>query len=188
MRRKTSTRALATLTCGVVTVLSLCLGACRASAPPAGARTATPNSTGTPHAQGTTSATPGTGPSSGPVTVAVDRSRYPSGAAVTVTIHNGQSAPVYALDNHSDCTVVELERWVNGAWVGEASCVNQQPRPHVVTIEAGGVLSEMVPGVNNLTGDPWPAGTYRASFAYATSPDQAIGQGSIAYSGSFVVG
>jgi hypothetical protein len=122
------------------------------------------------------------------VTIEVDQPHYSSGQAITVTIHNDRAAPIYAFDNHADCTVVSLEHLASGVWEGVASCVNEQPSPNIVTVEAGATRTEVVPGVNDYSGYPWPGGVYRAAVAYTTSLDQAFGQSSLAYSASFAIG
>ena len=170
---------------GIVAALALGLGACAVVAHPSGALTPTPKSRVTPH----TSATPATTATSGPVAVAVDEPQYTPADTIVVRIHNGLATPIFARDERSDCTLVDLERWVNGSWQVVAPCVNMRPAPHFVQLAPGAALTQqLAPGQSDSSGDAWPAGTYRIAFAYVTSADQPFGQSTVVYSASFAVG
>ena len=100
-----------------------------------------------------------------------------------------QHALAYARDERSDCTVVDLERWVNSSWQIQAPCVNMQPAPHVVQVALDAVLTQqLAPGLSDATVGSWSAGTYRIAFAYVTSADQPFGQSTVIYSASFTIG
>jgi hypothetical protein len=173
------------LTWGIVAALALGLGACRGASPPSGAISPTPQRSVTPP----TSASPATSPTSGPVAVAVDEPHYTPADTIVVSIHNGLATPLFARDERSDCTLVDLERWVNGVWQIQAPCVNMQPAPRVVQLTPGTVLTQqLAPGQSDSSGDGWSVGTYRITFAYVTSANQPFGQSTVVYSASFVVG
>jgi hypothetical protein len=105
-----------------------------------------------------------------------------------VTIHNGLAQPIFARDTHADCTVVQLERLQGGAWQSDPSCIDRQPAPHLDRIDAGDILTQTIPGLNDFTSASWPTGTYRAAVTFTVGPDQSFQQSTIAYSPSFLVG
>jgi hypothetical protein len=157
------------------------LAACAATSHPSGARTPTTAASAT-----TTTAATAT---SGPVSVTPDKPHYAQDDTIVVTIRNGLALTILARDERSDCSVVDLERWNNGTWEIQAPCVNMQPRPHVVEIAPGAVLTEqLAPQQSDLADNQWQAGTYRIAFAYVTSPSQPFGQSTIVYSASFTIG
>jgi hypothetical protein len=99
---------------------------------------------------GATAPPPEIAPTSGPVTVAVDKQQYGPGWPITVTIHDGLQEPILARVDHTDCTVVELELWVNGAWETQAPCEKVLPKPHVAEIGPGTVFTQVVLGFNEF--------------------------------------
>lgn len=158
------------LTCTVVAALALGLGACRVAGPLA-ARTPTPSLV-----------------SSEAVTVAVAKPQYVPHDTILAVIHNGLTTPIFTRDGRSDCTVVDLERWVNDAWQIQAPCVNMQPTPHVMQVAPGAVLSRpLASSLSDVTGGSWPPGTYRLAFAYVTSVDQPFGQSTVIFSATFTI-
>ena len=136
-------------------------------------------------ARGTSSATapPEITPTSGPVTIAVDQQKYEAGWPIIATIHNGLAVPIFAQVNHTDCTVVKLELWVNGAWKTQAPCEKLLSKPHVAEIGPGTVFTQIVPGLNEFRIDPWPSGTYQVALLYTTRPEQSA----VAHSESFLI-
>jgi hypothetical protein len=168
------------LVCGIIAAtLALGLGACHVASRPIGALTPTPK----------TNTAPMFGATSGPVAAVVDKQRYAPADTIVVTIHNGLAAPIFARAGRSDCTLVDLDRWVNGSWQIEAHCGNALPTPHALRIAPGAVLTQqLAPGQSDFAPDLWLAGTYRIAYPYVTSPDQPVGQGTVVYSASFVVG
>jgi hypothetical protein len=182
MRHRTGIRLLAW---GSVAALVLSLSACHVARYPASAITPAPQRSVTPP----TSATPATTATSGPVTLALGKPQYAPADTIVVTIHNSLATPIFARDERSDCTLVDLERWVNGSWQAVAPCVNMQPVPRVVQLASGAALTQqLTPGQSDFSGDAWPAGTYRIAFAYVTSADQPFRQSTLAYSAGFTIG
>jgi hypothetical protein len=157
------------LICGIV--VALALGACRVATPSA-ERTPTPSLM-----------------SSGGVAVAVEKpQQYAPHHTIFAIIHNGLTTAIFTCDGHSDCTVVDLERWVNDAWQNQAPCVNMQPTPHVVQVAPDAVLSRpLASSLSDATGGSWPPGTYRLAFVYVTSVDQPFGQSTVIFSATFTI-
>jgi hypothetical protein len=121
------------------------------------------------------------------VTVAVDQQKFGPGSPIIASIRNGLPVPIFARVNHTDCTVVNLDLWVNGTSKTQAPCERLLPKPHIVAIGPGTVFTQVVPGLIDFGVDPWPSGTYRVAFVYTTSPDQRPEQSTVAYSGSFLI-
>ncbi len=166
------------LTSGIAVALALGLSACSGGLVPA-ALDSTPRS----------SVSTEVVPASRPVAVAVEKSQYAPDDTLIVSIHNSLTTPVFTRDGHSDCTVVDLERWVNTAWQIQALCVNMQPAPHVVQIAPNAMLTQqLAPGLSDSSIGGWPAGTYRIAFAYVSSADQPFGQSTVIYSANFTIG
>lgn len=186
MRRSAGIRL---LTWGMLTALPLVLGlgACRSARAPSVLGSTTQSSVPT-----STSATPMLDGTSGPVIpviVTVEKQQYAPTGTIVASIHNGLATPIYTRDERSDCTVVNLERWVNNSWHVQAPCVNMQPAPRVVELAPKTVLTQqLAPGLSDSTEGSWPAGKYRISFAYVTSADQPFGQSTVLYSTTFTIG
>jgi hypothetical protein len=158
------------LSCGIVAALALGLGACRVASPSA-VLTPTPSRI-----------------SSGLVAVAVEKPQYGPYDTIVADVHNGLAIPIFARDGRSDCTVVDLERWVDSSWQIQAPCVNMQPTPHVVQVAPDAVLSQpLASNLSDATGGSWPPGIYRLAFAYVASVDQPFGQSTVIYSAAFTV-
>lgn len=162
-------------------VVALTLAACGGQSNPRLGMSSTASSTATRSG----SPSPGTPL----VALAPLKARYAAGELITITVRNSRASPVYVIDNHTDCTPVQLERTASGGWQGVGACLDGQPHPHVLQIGAGESLSiQLVPEqVANLD-RTWPPGTYRAALTFAISASQAIGQGPTVYSQPFTVG
>jgi hypothetical protein len=125
-------------------------------------------------------------PTPGQVTVAVDKTHYAPTDTIMVMIFNGLAASVSTTDHQTNCTVVTLERVVNGAWQAEGACRLLTPT-RVVQILPGTTTQQ-------LGSTRWPTGTYRVAFRYFMEPDEEPGQGAIpgqggvVYSASFTLG
>jgi hypothetical protein len=170
------------LLCIPFAALSLGLGACAVVAHPSGGPSPTPQRSVTPHTSAT--AQPTSGP--GQVTVAVDKTHYAPTDTITVTILNGLAAIISTTDHQTNCTIVTLERLVNGAWQPEGACRLMTPT-RVVPISPGTTVQQ-------LSSSAWPTGTYRVAFRYFTEPDAELGQGAtpgqgaVVYSATFTIG
>ena len=166
---------------GTVTALYLGLVGCSSVGPQ-------PNAGGPGAASGTPRASATPRPTSGPgqVTVAVDKTHYAPTDTITVTILNGLATTISTTDHQTNCTVVMLERLVNGAWQPVGACRLMTPT-RVVPISPGTTVQQ-------LGSTAWPAGTYRVAFRYFTEPDGESGQatasaqGGLVYSATFTIG
>ncbi len=124
-------------------------------------------------------------PTPGRVTVAVDKTHYAPTDTISVMIVNGLATSISTTDHQTNCTVVTLERVVNGAWQAEGACRLLTPT-RVVQILPGTTTQQ-------LGSTRWPTGMYRVAFHYFMEPDEApgqgatLGQGGVVYSASFTI-
>lgn len=139
-----------------------------------------PPATATPGSGGTAN-TGGGHVSAGAVTVTLSSGHYGAGQAVTAFINNGLSTPISAADHQSACTMVGLQRNVNGAWQEVGEC-RTETVTRIVPINAGTSVAQPL-------GGSWPAGTYRIAFSYVVgSDDTAPGPGGDVFSATFTIG
>lgn len=131
------------------------------------------------------------GAAAGAVTLSVGASRYAASDRIVVTIHNGGDTSIYAEQHNTSCSLILLERLVNGAWQPVYPCNNGFPHPTVSQLAAGSTqavqLVPIVTGDAAAAGSEWQAGTYRAGLSYVTSQAASFSQGTIVYSGTFAV-
>ena len=98
------------------------------------------------------------------VVVTTDKSAYDQGEMIEVTITNTFSAPIYALTGQTYCTIVTLQRNVDGAWKPEGPCQSYAP-PGWVKIAAGATTRVQVKA--GLPADqPLAAGRYQAKLTF----------------------
>jgi len=98
------------------------------------------------------------------VAVITDKSAYDQGEMIEVTIMNTLPAPIYALTGQTYCTIVTLQRNVDGAWKPEGPCQSYAP-PGWVKIAAGATTRVQVkPGLP--ADQPLPAGRYQAKVTF----------------------
>lgn len=122
---------------------------------------------------GNTGTNPTSTPSgAGSVVVSTDRATYAPADAIMVTVRNGLSRPIYAMDTQASCSIVSLQYQVGGAWQASqmAQCPQKRPaRP--IKIDAGATYTATItagyPGLQQLN---FPTGSYRLVLAYTTSP------------------
>ena len=135
----------------------------------------------------TSSATEETAASAAGVTLSVGKARYAPHDTIEVTVHNGLAISIFAQDSHSDCTIMTLLRFVNGAWQAQGSCVGMAPTRHMFEIRPGAEMVQLLAPGQDDSSLLWPAGTYQVTFAYVSSPTQGFGQSTQVHSASFVV-
>jgi hypothetical protein len=127
------------------------------------------------------SPTPASTVSTGPVTLHVGAKFYHPGDTIEVTLSNTGTSTIYFPDHLTNCTVIELQRQVNGSWEIVQRCLLMIPtRWH--TLDAGQSLTvKLVPASNHQ----WVAGLYRATLSYRTSLE--VGTPTPIYSSEFQV-
>ncbi|HEY7778668.1 MAG TPA: hypothetical protein VIC85_00520 [Ktedonobacterales bacterium] len=176
--------------------LALLVGACGRGAPtsPAGsALSTTPVASGTAGTPGSGThagtPTPGGGSTTtgkGDVTLTLAGGPYAAGHPISVAIHDGRGTPIYAINTHTSCTPIQLQRWDGTAWQSVGGCGGQVPHPSVVTI-TGETVVTLQPAQGAYAGGTWSAGTYRAELTYTTNTSQAFAAGTSAYSNTFTI-
>jgi hypothetical protein len=115
----------------------------------------------------------GAGQSGGSVSISTNRATYGPNDAMAVTVRNGLSTPIYAMDTLASCSILALQYQANGAWQPSQVAQCPQKRPtRQVKIDAGGTYTASItagyPGIRQL---PFPTGSYRLVLTYSTSPD-----------------
>ncbi len=118
----------------------------------------------------------------GEVRVVLSSTSYAQGELMTVTIENGLAQAISATDHKTSCSLIQLEKLVNGVWQPVGTCRLQTPT-RVVDLAAGSVTAQSVgvPGGQNA------AGTYRATLSYSVPGGGAMGQSGPAHSQTFAV-
>jgi hypothetical protein len=173
-----------------VLICALALAACGTPASALSRARATPPVTSTT-APVSKQATPaGTSPiAPGPVSLSASQARYNSADAITVSVHNGLASPIFAQDNHTGCTIVQLELASSGDWQGVGACVNWPTHPHMVEISSGqSMMVYLRPATEANLDSGWPSGMYRATLTYITGNNEPIDQGTTVVSQSFAIG
>ena len=117
------------------------------------------------------------------VTVTTDKSRYDPGEPVGVSIMNTLSVPIYVLTGQTYCTIVTVQRSLDGEWKPEGPCQSFAP-PGWLTIAPGDTTRiELKP---RLAADQALAsGRYRAKLTFRLGSIN--GQSSTVFSLEFLV-
>jgi hypothetical protein len=93
------------------------------------------------------------------VTLSVDAASYDLGNPIVATLNNQGAGTIYFLDHLTNCTVIQLQRQVNGNWEDVNPCLLEiATRQH--HLDAGQNLDVELQSAANI------AGLYRASLTY----------------------
>lgn len=126
------------------------------------------------------------GPTHG-VVVEVGAASYATSDTIAVTVRNNLGSGIIATDHQSSCTIVQLQIEQNGAWQNQGGCSLGMPTRQI-PLAAGSVTAVPVaPGAGQISGKPWPAGTYRVAFAYVVGTSVTAGASETVYSAPFTV-
>lgn len=176
LSRQQTTRRMV-LECALL-VVTLGLAACGVSTSTLGESSGTQVTT-----QTVILSTPTSTAGSGSVRLVLGQAQFHPGDRVTVTIENGLAHAISATDHHSSCTLIQLEKLVNGNWKPAGICRLMTPT-RVVDLPARSVTTQMV----GLPTGQDATGTYRMMLMYGVSDQPSSGQGGPAYSVTFTVG
>jgi hypothetical protein len=100
------------------------------------------------------------------VTLHTDAPSYKAGDTISVTVSNQREQTIQFLDHLTNCTVVLLQREVNGSWESLNLCkLMIVTRVHI--LEPGQSLQVKLIAPANQ----WPPGLYRISLSYDASQD-----------------
>jgi hypothetical protein len=154
---------------------------CARATPPLTSTTAPVSKHATP--AGTSPVAPGL------VSLSASQAQYSTPDAIAVIVHNGLASPIFAQDNHTGCTIVQLELASGGDWQAMGACVNWPTHPHVVEINSGMSMTVYLrPATEANLDSGWPSGMYRATLTYVTGTNEPIGQGTTVASQTFAIG
>jgi hypothetical protein len=177
--------------CALVVLLAGCGVTTAGGAGGTSSATNPASATASASASAATATATASGATAGVVTLAIAASQYSAADPIVVTIRNG-GATIFAEQHNTSCSLILLERLVNGAWQPVYPCINGFPHPTVGQVAAGSaVVVQIVPVVTGdaeaTGGTRWQAGTYRATLTYTTSQTASFNQGTTIYSATFAV-
>lgn len=98
----------------------------------------------------------------GQVQVVVESGDYGPQSTIFVWAGNGLSQCIYATDHQSDCSIVVLERRVNGGWQPQAKCPLATPTRIVALPPMQAAFVRLAPAAAGA----WQTGSYRVAFTY----------------------
>lgn len=145
---------------GAALIGALALAGCRTTA-----------TVGTSTSLATTTTTTTSSPPEAAVTVAAASASVAVGRPIGVSVHNRMTAPIYALDTRSGCTILELQVEAQGAWstAMAARCAMGRPA-HMVRVDAGAVYTTSISANTFGVATPLAPGTYRLALTYQLTP------------------
>jgi hypothetical protein len=103
----------------------------------------------------------------GQVQIAVEGNQIGPCDTIALWAGNGLQQSIYTTDHHSACTIVTLQRQVNGAWQSVANCLLATATKIVEVPSMQAAFVQLKPGATGAQGGAWPSGTYRATFSYS---------------------
>ena len=111
---------------------------------------------------------------------------------VSVTVINGLPPPILVEDHQSGCTVVTLERQVDGGWLVVAPCQLETPTL-LLSIPSGAAQTVTLRPAGGPQPRVWQAGTYRFALRYSAGDEgqtksAALAPAAIVYSQTFTIG
>jgi hypothetical protein len=101
---------------------------------------------------------------SGKVTLVLDKTSYAPGSTAIVTIGNGLSTKIVVSDHHTDCTYVQLQQQVAGAWRLVGECKLMTPT-RLVALAAGSATPQKIV----IPSGAQAAGAYRVALTYSNT-------------------
>lgn len=127
-------------------------------------------------------------PTTGSVTISLDRPIYTSAQPIGVTVANNGKQGVYALNGRTGCTYLQLEVYnaSKKTWATTDPCGSVDP-VRALLIPAG--VTEpftLPPGNDSADANRWVPGTYRIALQYGTQSDGG-GDVQVAYSSAFQI-
>ncbi|MBF6590784.1 MAG: hypothetical protein IVW57_09685 [Ktedonobacterales bacterium] len=136
---------------------------------------------------------PNTTVTPGQLTTTSDRSRYSLCDTIQVVIANGLQASVTAADHQTSCSLVTLQRLVNGTWAPQGRCPLETPTRLYEIAPGTAIAQQLTPGSGSFSrtgASGWAAGTYRIAFTYFTgsASSRASRQNPPIYSATFTIG
>jgi hypothetical protein len=102
----------------------------------------------------------------GVVSLSVGAMSYHSTDTISVTLSNQSTQAIYFPDHLTNCTVIQLQRQVQGTWENVNICLLLTPTA-LHRLDAGKALAVALAA---SSARPWIPGLYRATLRYSTSP------------------
>jgi hypothetical protein len=133
-------------------------------------------------------------PGAAAVVLVPGTAHYAVSDTITITVQNTTGRTIYALAQFTGCSIISLEHRVGESWQPVQLCTGEFPHPSITLIAPGGEAAIQLAAVTASSDAgggataQWPMGTYRAELTYTTSASEPFGQGTPAYSATFVIG
>lgn len=102
----------------------------------------------------------------GQVRVVVESGEYRSSDTIFAWAGNGLGRCIYVMDHRSDCSIIVLERQVNGAWQPQANCQLATPTRTLILPPMQATFIRLMPPATGAQPGVWQSGTYRVAFSY----------------------
>ena len=120
------------------------------------------------------------------VAITTDRRSYSPSEVIGVTVQNVTGAPLFAIEQYSACTVLQLQFKGKSGWETAQPCIGGPP-PQVRQL-APKITFPLSFGPGNAPDNPniWRTGIYRFALAYGTKADGS-NTTSYSYSAGFTV-
>lgn len=122
----------------------------------------------------------------GQVRVVVENGSYAPDSTIFAWAGNGLSQCIYAADHHSGCSIIVLERQVDGAWQPQANCQTATPARAIVLPPMQADFIRLSPPAAGAQPGVWQTGTYRVAFTYRLD-EASMGQPIEVDSGTFTI-
>jgi len=101
----------------------------------------------------------------GAVNLRVGTTSYHPTATISVTLSNQRTQTIYFPDHLTNCTVIQLQRQVDGNWENVHACLLLTP-PRLHQLDAS---QRLTVALVSSAARPWPVGLYHATLRYSTS-------------------
>jgi hypothetical protein len=133
-----------------------------------------------------------TTPTPGAVTLRLGQAHAGVTDTVSVTVVNSLPPPILVEDHQSECTVVTLERQVDGGWLMVAPCQLETPTL-LQSIRSGATQTVTLRPAGGPQPRVWQAGMYRFALSYSAGEEgqtslAALAPAAIVFSQTFTIG
>lgn len=116
-----------------------------------------------------------------PVTLQVGATSYSRGSSISVTIKNQSGQTIYFADHRTNCTVLLLERQVNGSWEPVAPC------KLMIATRLHSLKTGETSTITIITSNQWPTGHFQARLDYSFKQNPGVNGPTPVYSSQFLL-
>lgn len=105
------------------------------------------------------------------VAITTDFASYSVSQAIGVTVMNSAKVAYYGADNHTECTVLQLQEQVRGVWTDILPCATGQQADVLEIAPGAGVPYTLAPGNAHDSPNAWDPGVYRVALLFGAKAD-----------------